>query len=157
MNLRTPLQHFHGEHAEIIEFLKNWEQALDLAVSADPEQRCQGLRWLREMRGRVTSIREHCREEEQSARSAFRLYLDDEMFEQLRTEHDMLERISDDYLEELEAATAPPPAERLVEIGRRLVEQLHRHIVFEEKLLEQACQSADAEEKLMLRYTQPAE
>lgn len=157
MNLRAPLRHFHEEHAEILEFLNDWEQALRLAASEDPEQRCDGLRRLREMRGRLSGIQRHCQEEEQSTRSAFRLYLDDEMCAQLRTEHDALEQLSDDYLEELEAVTAPPPAGQLVAVGHRLVEQLRRHIAFEEKLLEHACQSAEAEEKFMLRYTQAAE
>ncbi len=156
MDLRTR-RHFHDEHAEILRFLEDWEKGLDMAASEDPEKRCQGLRRLRDMRERVNGIQEHCCEEEQSTESAFRLYLDDEMFEQLRNEHDVLEQISNDYLEELEKVTAPPPAERLVAVGRRLVEQLRRHVAFEEKLLEQVHQSAEAVEKVMLRYTQAAE
>jgi hypothetical protein len=157
MDLREPLSHYHEEHREILEFLRRWEQALELAASGDKKERCRGLAELREMEPRIAAISEHCEEEERNADSAFRLYLDDAVFEQLRAEHDVLEEFSDAYLEELRYVTAPPPAGRLVSLGRRLVAQLREHVAFEENLLKKIEESSEAEEKVFLRYTQAAE
>lgn len=157
MDLREPLSHYHEEHREILAFLRRWEQALDLAASEDREERCRGLAELRAMEPRIAAISDHCDEEEQSADSAFRLYLDDAAFAQLRSEHEVLEEFSDAYLEELRYVTAPPPAGRLVSLGRRLIGRLRAHVAFEESLLKKIEESSEAEEKVFLRYTQAAE
>lgn len=157
MDLRPEIQHFHGEHQDILRFLKDWEEALTQATSEDEALRCTGLTRLRQMEPKLLAIQEHCRQEEQSVDSAFRLYLDSQTFEQLQAEHDLLDQFAEAYLDELRYITTPPPAERLIGLGRRLVHQLHEHIRSEEQMLERIGECAEAEEKVLLRYTQSAE
>ena len=157
MDLRQDIRHFHGEHQDIFHFLNEWEEALKQATSEEESQRCAGLVRLREMEPKLLAIQEHCQEEEQSADSAFRLYLDSQMFAQLQAEHDLLDQFAEAYLEELRFVTTPPSSERLVGLGQRLVHQLHEHIRSEEQMLERVGESAEAEEKFLLRYTQSAE
>ena len=157
MQLRTEIDHFHQEHQGILDLLRDWEQALALAASEDKAERCRGLEQLRKMEPCIVEISQHCREEEQSADSVFRLYLDDASLQQLQAEHFLLEGFHQAYLEELRYVTTPPPSERLVNLGRKLVAQLRQHIGYEENLLKQIAQNAEAEENVFLRYTQPAE
>jgi hypothetical protein len=157
MDVRGPLSQFHEEHREILELLKEWEAALELAASEDKADRCRALNQLREMEPQITAISEHCAEEEHSADSAFRLHLEDEAFQRLRAEHDVLDEFSDAYLDELRYVTTPPPAGKLISLGQRLVAQLRQHVGFEEELLKKIRESSEAEEKVFLRYTQSAE
>ena len=157
MDLRRQLEHFRSEHDEFLCFLKEWENALTLAGRDVPETRCQGLSKLRDMEKKLVEIREHCRKEEHEVDSPFQIYLDDHALEELRREHDLLEQLTEGYRTELQVVTMPPPTTDLVGLGQRLLEQLRHHIAFEEGLLKQIEDGTAAEERVFLRYTQPAE
>jgi hemerythrin-like domain-containing protein len=157
MNLHQQIEHFHKEHDEILRFLKEFESALTLAGGESEKERRAGLAELGKMEQKLAEIREHCREEEQDLESPFQMYLGDFALEDLHTEHQILERRNHDFCAELTAATAPPPTENLVSLGRRLLEHLRHHIAREELLLAQIADGNAAEEKVFLRYTQPGE
>ncbi len=157
MELRNQLQHFRQEHHEILRFLRDWDEALQLAASEKTDERRKGLAQLLEMENKLIEIREHCREEEHSVESPFQLYLDDGAFEQLRREHDLLEQLTEGYRSMLRLLTEPPPAQGLLRQGQRLLGQLRHHIAFEEGLLKQIEDGNAAQEKVFLRYTHSAE
>ena len=157
MDLRYQLEFYRKEHDEILRFLKEWEDALNLAAGPGEEAPCQALQHLREMEPKLLEIRQHCREEEQNVESPSQIYLDDTALKRLRQEHETLEELSDCYRSELKFVCAPPPTDDLVSIGRRLLAGLRRHIAYEEGLLKQIEEGSEAEEKKFLRYTQPTE
>lgn len=145
MDLRSELAHFRADHDEILRFLQQWEVALNQAASPDVEQRRKGLADLVEMEPRLLALREHCREEERED-ARLQLYLDEEVFSQLRSEHELLERMTQAFRDELRVVTAPPPVDNLVARGRELLSRLRYHVAFEEGLLKQIEDGAAAME-----------
>jgi hypothetical protein len=156
MEVKRQLERFHKEHDEILRFLVFAEEALKRAASEDREIRCQGLGELQELEGKLTEIREHCREEEENLESPFRLYLDDAALADLEEEHALLERLTDSFRTELKLAAMPRTLE-LVRLGQQLLDHIRHHIAYEEGLLKQIKDGTEAEENLFLRYTQGAE
>lgn len=154
MDLRNRIEHYRKEHDEILRFLGEFESGLALAASGSAERRRAGLAKLHEMERRLAEIREHCAEEEQNLESPFQLYLGGAALETLQKEHVQLDELSLSFCSELEVLTTPPPATKLVELGRHLLQQLCHHIAYEEGLLKQIADGNEAEEKLFLRYTQ---
>lgn len=156
MDLRSRLDYFRKEHEEILRFLNNWERALKMAASESDEERLKGLEELRRSENDLMSIQEHCHAEERTVESPFQIYLDDASLARLAQEHELLRQLSNDFLRELTFATIFRISE-LVRSGSALLEQLRRHIAHETELLKQIEEGKAAEEKLLLRYTQPAE
>ncbi len=128
------------EHEEILRFSETWEEALNLLTSADGRERSGSLARLRELQNHLIEIRKHCRAEERSADSPFRLYLEPAEREELRSQHELLERRIGDFANELLFASADRTDE-LVRLGRQMLEHLRHYIVFEEALLERLEQS----------------
>jgi prefoldin subunit 5 len=157
MDLRNALERYRREHDEILRFLREFEAAVRLTGEKADEKRCQGLAQLRAMESRLAEIREHCREEEENLDSPFQLYLDDSAMEHLQQQHELLEQLMASFRGTLRTLITPPPTEELVGLGHGLLENLRRHIAFEEGLLKQIEDGNRAEEQLFLRYTQPAE
>ena len=156
MDLRSRLDYFRKEHDEILAFLKNWENALQMAAHDSDEQRLKGVVELRKMENDLLGIREHCREEERTVESPFQIYLDDASLARLAQEHELLRRLSNNFLRELTFATMLRTDE-LVGLGTELLEQLRCHIAHETTLLKQIEDGRAAEEKVWLQYSQPAE
>jgi hypothetical protein len=156
MNLHSELERFHKEHDEILRFLQVWEGALNLVARSEDSERCRGLTRLREMEEQVARIEDHCRAEEQSVESPYKLYLEDTELQRLEKEHELLARWSNDFHRELTFATVLRTDEML-RLGRQLLEQLRHHIAFEEGLLKKIEDSRAAEDKMHLRYTQAGE
>ncbi len=157
MDLRYQLEFYRKEHDEILLFLKEWEDALNLAAGTGEAAPGQALQHLREMEPKLLEIRQHCREEEQNVESPSQIYLDDAALKRLRQEHETLEQLSDGYRGELKRLATPPPTDALVSMGRRLLAGLRRHIAYEEGLLKQIEEGSEAEENKFLPYTQPTE
>ena len=145
MDLRSRLDYFRKEHDEILAFLKDWENALQMAAHDSDEQRLKGLVELRKMENDLLGIREHCRDEERTVESPFQIYLDDASLARLAEEHELLRRLSNNFLRELTFATMFRTDE-LVGLGRELLEQLRRHIALETTLLKQVEDGRAAEE-----------
>ena len=156
MDLGSQLQKYRQEHDETLRFLKACESALDLAESQQDAERRRGLADLREMEKKFERIRQHCNEEEQNVESAYRLYLEDAALQRLSEEHGLLVRWNNDFCRELRFATIARTDE-VVALGRQFLEVLRHHVVFEEGLLKQIQDEKEAEEKLLLKYTQGAE
>jgi hypothetical protein len=157
MDLHNQLERYRKEHDEILRFLREFDAALKQAGETAIEQRRIGLEQLREIEGKLIEIRQHCSEEEKSVQSPFRLYLNDVELEDLQSEHQFLEQLSQSFCTELKILTSPPPTGVLVRLGRRLLEELRRHIAREEGMLIQIEENSQAEEKVFLRYSQSAE
>ena len=156
MDLRSQLQKYRQEHDEILRFLKVWENALNLAESQQDTERRRGLADLREMEKTFERIRQHSNEEEENLESPYGLYLEDGALQKLGEEHELLIRWNSDFCRELRFATIVRTDE-VVALGRQLLEMLRHHIVYEEGLLKQIQDEKDAEEKLLLKYTESAE
>lgn len=69
MDLHQEFETAHAEHAKILDFLKIWEDALQLVASNHLDVRCLGLRHLQMMKRKIADICEHCRKEEEDPES----------------------------------------------------------------------------------------
>ncbi len=143
MNLRSELERFHKEHDDILRFLRGWESVLNLAASAEDSKRCEGLARLREMEEQVARIDDHCRAEEQSVESPYKLYLEDAELQRLKKEHELLAHWSNDFHRELTFATVLR-SDEMVRMGRQFLELLRHHIAYEEGLLKKIGESRAA-------------
>jgi Hemerythrin HHE cation binding domain len=149
--------HYHHEHEQILQFLADFDAALTMAASKGDETRREGLAKLRAMEPQLAEIREHCAEEEQSLESPFRLYLEQNVLETLRGQHQELDELSLNFSSELEVLTKPPETGPIVRSGRNLADRLVQHLGYEESLLQEIEKRADAEESIYVRYTEPGE
>lgn len=149
MDLRLILDRFRKEHEEIWCFSNRWEAAINSTASANEGQRWTGLAQLRAVEKELLRIRDHCRAEELDPESPFLLYLKDADWEELRNQHELLERRIGDFNSELLFATTER-TEQLVHLGRQLLHLLRQHIGFEDGLLKQL-QDASVAEKIVSR------
>lgn len=156
MDLLTELVRFHKEHREILNVIISWEQALNRLSSDRDEERRRGLSELRGMGCEISAIQEHCRAEQRAVESPNRLYLGPVQFERLRDEHAELARLIQSAVSELRFANVDR-TEGILTCGRQLAEFLRQHIAYEEGLLTEIQEGHNAEEKLLLRYSEPAE
>jgi hypothetical protein len=139
MDLHRALQEAHEEHADILDFLNIWEEALQLAASEDCDVRCTALRQLQAMEGKIVEIWEHChKEEDDPEEPLFRLASPPDR-ERLKDEHFQLYRDNYEFRREMEFTTSSFTGD-LVAKGQRLLEELRSHIAFEEELLRQLAQ-----------------
>jgi molecular chaperone GrpE (heat shock protein) len=158
MDVGTQLDYFRKQHADFLLFLDNWDKALQLAASSEDADCLRGLKMLREMQKDLEVIRGHCRSEERNIETPYHAYLDSGQLEKLESDHHELARLVTDLFRELHFATLYQ-TERVLTLGREFAGFTRRHILEEEKLLGQIETriGKEAEEKLLLRYTQSPE
>jgi hypothetical protein len=137
MGLREQLAHFRGEHDSFLLFLREFENALNLAADREEAARERGVRLLRALEPRFAEIRLHCREEERTLEAPTRALVDDEAMERLHTDHELFERLVAEFRIELRRIASPPPPDEFFVNGRLLLGHLRHHIAFEEGILKQ--------------------
>jgi hypothetical protein len=158
MDVGTRMDYFRKEHQDFLLFLEDWDRAIEMATSKDPEECVRGLNRLREMQPGMKAIKAHCTSEESNVESPYHEYLEEGQFELLKKEHRDLSRMLEDLFVELRFATLYQ-TERAINAGREAAALARRHIEFEEKLLAEIERklAEEAEQKLLLRYTQAPE
>jgi hypothetical protein len=135
MDLHQEFEAAHAEHADILEFLNEWEDALQLIASDDCDARCHGLRQLQAMEGKIVEVWEHCHKEEDDPDSPlFRLAQPADLG-RLREEHFQLYRANYDFRREMEFTTSSFTGDLVLQ-GQRLLSALRGHIAYEEGLLQ---------------------
>ncbi len=134
MDLHRAFKEAHEEHADILEFLTIWEEALQVAASDDSDTRCTGLRQLQAMESKIVEIWEHCHKEEDEAEAPLFRFASPADRERLKDEHFQLYRDNYEFRREMEFTTASS-TEELVLKGQKLLAELRAHIAFEENLL----------------------
>jgi len=134
MNLRHQFECAHVEHAEILEFLKIWEDVLNLLASEDADARHRGLRLLQNLEPKIVSICEHCRQEEDDPESPLFRFAESADRGRMKDEHFRLFRANYDFRTEMQFATVSSTADLVLQ-GQRLLAALRGHIVYEEGLL----------------------
>lgn len=145
MEFTLQLDYFRKEHQDVLGFLANWENTLRLLTSSRDTQRLNGLRELREMEGDLQAVKDHCSFEEHNLESRYRSYLQGKQLEQLMEEYEDIRRLVQDLHSDLQFASLET-IEGLPEQGRRVAEVLRRHILLEEKLLDEIEQALTREE-----------
>jgi hypothetical protein len=158
MDVGTRMEYFRKEHQDFLHFLNQWDQAVETTASKDAEQCVRGLHELRDMKPNMKAIKDHCTAEERNVEGPYREYLEEGQLDELKKEHRDLSRLLEDLFTELRFATLYQ-TERAVAAGREVSALVRRHIQFEEKLLMAIEQklAEEAEQKLLLRYTQAPE
>ncbi len=156
MNLQIELAYLHKEHRDILNLIISWERSLNRLISERDEERRRGLAELREMGSKILAIQKHCRAEEEAVESPNRLYLGSTQFERLHDEHADLARLIQGVVSELRFANVDR-TEEILTCGRQLAEFLRQHIAYEEGLLTEIQEGHNAEEKLLLKYSESAE
>lgn len=134
MDLQKAFQEAHEEHADILEFLKIWEEALHSIASEDCDTRCTGLRQLQGMEGKIVEIWEHCHKEEEDPEEPLFQLASPPDRERLKEEHFQLYRDNYEFRREMEYTTSSFTGD-LVLKGQRLLAALRAHIAYEEELL----------------------
>jgi len=134
MDLHRVFEAAHIEHAEILDFLDVWEDALKLLANNDCDTRCHGLRQLQAMEGKIAQICEHCRQEEEDPQSPLFRFADAAERARLKDEHFRLYRANYEFRREMEFTTSSF-TDDLVLQGQRLLKALREHIACEEELL----------------------
>lgn len=158
MDVGTQLDYFRNEHRDFLRFLEGWDRAMALAASGDDEESVRGLGKLRQMEEELEAIRHHCSSEERTVEAKYRELLGPGQLERLKSEHHELARLVTDLFSELRFATLQQ-TQRALASGRQVAEFTRQHIQYEEKLLGEieTRLSQEAEERLLLRYTQSPE
>lgn len=158
MDVGTRIDYFRKEHQDFLRFLEDWDREMKLTASEDPEQCVLGLNRLREMQPKLKTIKAHCSSEESNVEGPYREHLAEGQLERLRKEHRDLSRMLENLFVELRFATLYE-TERTLAVGRETAALARRHIQFEEELLAEIEQklAEEAEQKLLLRYTQAPE
>jgi hemerythrin-like domain-containing protein len=158
MDVGTQLEYFRKEHQDYLRFLDRFEPAL--AELASPEDRAclHGLKALRGMEGEIREIASHCSSEERAFEEPYRSYLKQGQLDHLEEQHQELRRLAGTWFAELRFATLDR-TQAALGVGRQLAAFLCRHITLEEKLLAEIERkmSEEAEQKLLLRFTQAPE
>lgn len=134
MDLHRAFQEAHEEHADILEFLTIWEEALQVAASDDCDTRCTGLRQLQAMESKIVEIWEHCHKEEDDTEAPLFRFASPADRARLKDEHFQLYRDNYEFRREMEFTTSSS-TEELVLNGQKLLSELRAHIAFEEDLL----------------------
>lgn len=137
MDLHRAFQEAHEEHADILEFLTIWEEALQVAASDDCDTRCTGLRQLQAMESKIVEIWEHCHKEEDDTEAPLFRFASPADRARLKDEHFQLYRDNYEFRREMEFTTSSS-TEELVLKGQKLLAELRAHIAFEEDLLKRA-------------------
>ena len=145
MHLRQQLEHFRREHDAILRFLREFEAALDLADGQVDGGCVEAVAQLERIENRLLAIRKHCREEERSVESPFQFYLEDVTTERLRADHELFDELLRAFCDELRRGQVQSRQAELVRRGRLLLAHARHHIAFEEGLLKQIEDAADAE------------
>src|SRR5579884_1342588 len=155
MDLGTRMDYFRKEHQDFLQFLNDWDRALELAASKDAETCVRGLHRLRELQPNLRAIQSHCSSEERNVEGPCRDYLENGQLDKLKQEHHELSRLLENLFAELRFATVYQ-TERALNTGRETADLLRLHIRFEEELLAEIERklAEEAEQKLLLRYTQ---
>lgn len=158
MDVGTRMDYFRKEHQDFLRFLEDWDRGIELTANKDSEECVRGLNRLREMQPKMKAIKAHCRSEESNVEGPYREYLEEGQIERLKKEHHNLSRMLEDLFLELRFATIYE-TERTLAAGREAAALARRHIQFEEELLAEIEQklAEEAEQKLLLRYTQAPE
>lgn len=134
MDLHQEFEAAHAEHADILDFLNIWEEALNLIANDDCDIRCTGLRHLQAMESKIVEIWEHCHKEEDEPDSPLFRFASPPDRERLKDEHFQLYRDNYEFRREMEFTTSSFTGD-LVLKGQKLLEELRAHIAFEEELL----------------------
>ncbi|HYL83561.1 MAG TPA: hypothetical protein VE263_04950 [Candidatus Angelobacter sp.] len=134
MDLQRAFESAHTEHAEILDFLNIWEDALNLLSSDDCDTRCDGLRQLQALEGKIADICEHCRKEEDDPESPLFRFAQAADRGRMKDEHFRLYRANYEFRHEMEFTTASSTAELVLQ-GQQLLTALRGHIAYEEGLL----------------------
>ena len=155
MDVGTRVDYFRKEHQDFLRFLDDWERALGLLADKDAEESLRGLNRLRELQAQLHALRDHCTSEERNVEGPYRGYLEKGQINTLRAEHEELARLLGDLFSELPFATLYQ-TERVRMAGSHVAIFTRRHLLFEEKLLEEIERklAEEAEQKMLLRYTQ---
>ena len=135
MDLHQQFEAAHAEHAEILDFLNTWEDALKLIAEKDCDVRCHGLRQLQAMEGKIVEVCEHCRKEEEDPESPLLRFADGADRARIKDEHFRLIRANYEFRREMEFTTSSF-TDDLVLQGQRLLKALREHIACEEELLQ---------------------
>ncbi len=134
MDLHREFEAAHAEHADILEFLSTWEDALKLIGSDDCDTRCLGLRQLQGMEGKIVEICEHCRQEEEDPESPLFRFAESADRGRMKDEHFRLSRANYEFRREMEFTTASFTSDLVLQ-GQKLLSALRGHIAYEEGLL----------------------
>jgi Hemerythrin HHE cation binding domain len=158
MDVGTRLDYLRKEHQDFLQFLEEWDRILEQTASKDSEECVRGLNRLREMQPNMKALRNHCATEERNVEGPYREYLEQGQLEELKKEHRDLSRMLEDLFTELRFATLYQ-TERAINAGHEVSVLARHHIQFEEELLVEIERklAEDAEQKLLLRYTQSPE
>lgn len=155
MDVANHLDYFRKQHQDFLGFLNDWDLALDLIAGGDNDKTLQGLARVRALEPELQAIQAHCASEERNIEEPFHTYLPKNQVETLQAEHEDLTRLLGNLFTELRFATVGE-TDRALRAGRRVSEFTRRHIQFEEQLLDEIEKKLgqDAEQKVLLRYTQ---
>lgn len=134
MDLHQQFEAAHEEHADIVEFLNEWEEALKLIASDDFDTRRHGLRELQGMEGKIVEIWEHCHKEEDDPEAPLLRFAESADRERLKEEHFRLYRANYEFRREMEFTTASFTGDLVLQ-GQMLLAALREHIAYEEELL----------------------
>jgi hypothetical protein len=134
MDLHREFEGAHAEHADILEFLNIWEDALKLIASDDCDTRCHGLRQLQAMEGKIVEIWEHCHKEEDDPAAPLFRFAEPADRERLKEEHFRLYRANYEFRREMEYTTSSFTGDLVLQ-GQMLLAALREHIAYEEELL----------------------
>lgn len=158
MDVVTRLDYLRKEHQDFLDFLTLWDEVLEQTASKDPEECVRGLNHLRELQPNMKALRNHCTTEESKVESPYHEYLEAGQFERLTKERLDLSRMIENLTSELRFATLYQ-TDRAIVAGREVSALARKHIQFGEELLQEIERklSEEAEEKLLLRYTQAPE
>lgn len=134
MDLYQQFEAAHAEHADILEFLLVWEEALDLIASENSDIRCHGLRKLQAMEGKIVEIWEHCHKEEDDPDVPLFRFAEPADRDRLKEEHFRLYRANYEFRREMEYTTSSFTGDLILQ-GQKLLAALREHIAYEEELL----------------------
>ncbi len=134
MDLNEEFEAAHAEHADILEFLLVWEEALDLIASENSDIRCHGLRKLQAMEGKIVEIWEHCHKEEDDPDAPLFRFAEPADRDRLKEEHFRLYRANYEFRREMEYTTSSFTGDLILQ-GQKLLAALREHIAYEEELL----------------------
>ncbi len=134
MELHWAFEAIHTEHADILEFLNLWGDALNEMASDDCDTRWAGLRRLQAMEEKIAEVCEHCRQEEEDPESPLFRFAQAADRGRMKDEHFRLCRANYEFRREMEFTTSSFTGDLVLQ-GQRLLTALRGHIAYEEGLL----------------------
>ncbi len=154
MDVNMEFDYFRKEHTELLQFVDEWDRAVEHLASPEDVERLRGLTQLRELETDLLGLRGHCLSEERHLEWPYRAYLHREEIDKLAEDHRELGRQVQDMLLVLRFATIDQ-TEGIPAQGKKLEELIRQHLAFEEKLLTEIERNLEAEEeeRMLLRYT----